>query len=92
MKNYTPSSLSIQKEIIKHQLNLDSEIDKSIKELGVKTLLQKSGITKRKGFPALQLLFALILLPFFKISLASLWAGRMVEHILAPIKMPTIGF
>jgi hypothetical protein len=86
LKNYTPSSLSIQKEIIKHQLNLDSEIDKSINELGVKTLLQKSGITKRKGFPTLQLLFALILLPFFKISIASLWAGRIVEHIFSANK------
>ena len=86
MNNYTPSSLSIQKEIEKHQLNLESEIDKSINELGIKTLLQQSGITKHKGFPTLQLLFALILLPFLKISLASLWAGKMVEHIFTANK------
>jgi hypothetical protein len=86
LNNYTPSLLSIQKEINKYQLNLESEIDKSISELGIKTLLQQSGITKRKGFPTLHLLFALILLPFLKISLASLWAGKMVEHIFTANK------
>lgn len=81
MTHYTPSSLSIQKEIVRHKLNLESEIDKSIDELGIKTLLCRSGINKVKGFPTVQLLFAFILLPFLKISLTSLWAGKMVENI-----------
>lgn len=86
MKNYTPSSLSIQKEITKHHLNLESEIDKSINELGIKTLLCQSGIRKHKGFPTVNLVFALILLPFLKISLTSLWVGKLVENIFSAHK------
>lgn len=57
MKNNTGFSLSIQREIERRHLNLESEIHKSINELGITTLLHRTGIKKVKGYPARPLPF-----------------------------------
>ena len=44
MQEHTPMSLSIQREIEKHRLNIESEIDNSMGKLGFRTLLDRSGI------------------------------------------------
>ena len=49
MKKNIAYSLSIQKEIAKHRLNMESEVNKSMNEVGIKTLLRQSGIHKEKG-------------------------------------------
>ena len=66
-------SLSIQKEMEKHNLSMDSELNKAFKELRIKSLLRRSGITKHKGYPTITLLYLVVLLPFFKKYLTSLW-------------------
>jgi hypothetical protein len=51
MQKLTPSSVSIQREIERHRLNIESEIDKSMGKLGFRTtLLDRSGIRKEKGY------------------------------------------
>ena len=56
MKKNIAFSLSIQREIKKHRLNVESEVNKSMNELGIRTLLHKSGIDKEKGYPTIMLL------------------------------------
>ena len=46
MRKHTPLSLSIQREIEKHHLYVESEIDKSMGQLGFGKLLNRSGIRK----------------------------------------------
>lgn len=58
MKKNIAFSLFIQREIEKHPFNVESEVNKSMNELGIRTLLHRSGIEKEKGFPTITLLFA----------------------------------
>ena len=81
MKKDIAFSLSIQREIEKHRLNVESEVNKSMNELGIRTLLHQSGIQKEKGFPTVTLLFALIVLPvsassWLSFNLSGLESGR----------------
>ena len=82
MKKNIAFSLFIQREIEKHPLNVESEVNKSMNELGIRTLLHRSGIEKEKGFPTISLLFALVVLPVIKQSLAALWSGKFFENML----------
>lgn len=82
MKNHIPLSLSIQRQIEKHPVMLESEIDKSMGSLGFRTLLNRSGICKEKGYAPIALLFALILLPLLKEGVRALWAKQYCARIL----------
>ena len=66
MKKDISFSLSIQREIESRGLNVESEVNKSINELGIRTLLHQSGIRKEKGFPPVTLLFVMTVLPLRK--------------------------
>lgn len=82
MKKNIACSLSIQREIEKRRLNMESEINKSMNELGIRTLMHQSGIHKEKGFSTVTLLFALIVLPVIKQSLSALWSGQFFENLI----------
>ena len=82
MKKNIAYSLSIQKEIEKHRLNMESEINKSMNEVGIKTLLRQSGIHKEKGYATVTLLFALLVLPVIKQSLSAMWSGKFFENLI----------
>lgn len=82
MNNNIALSLSIQKEIEKRRLNMESEVNKSMNELGIRTLLHQSGIHKEKGYSTATLLFALLVLPVIKQSLSALWSGNFFEKLL----------
>jgi hypothetical protein len=82
MKKNIAFSLSVQREIERHRLNVESEVDKSMKELGIRTLLHRSGIQKEKGYSTTTLLFALIVLPVIKQSLSALWSGNFFENLI----------
>lgn len=82
MNPSTAFSLSLQREIRKSRLSMDSELNISMNNLGVRTLLNKAGITKKKGFTPITILFALIILPLIKESLAALWSGKYFATIL----------
>jgi len=75
-------SLSLQKEIQHKRLCLESEVEKSWSEVGIKTLLHRAGISKEKGFAPSTLLFVLILLPMIKESLTALWSGKYFTRLL----------
>jgi len=79
-------SLSIQREIESRGLNVESEVNKSFNELGIRTLLHQSGIHKEKGFPPVTLLFVMTVLPLIKHSLCSLWSGQFFTNIIAAQK------
>ena len=82
MKKNIAFSLSIQKEIEKRRLNVESEVNKSMNELGIRTLLHQSGIHKEKGYSTVALLFALIVLPVIKQSISALWSGKFFENLI----------
>lgn len=82
MKKNIAFSLSLQREIEKHHLNPESEINKSMNELRVRTLLHQAGIMKEKGHPTVTMLFALIILPVIKQSLTALLSGRFFENLI----------
>jgi hypothetical protein len=82
MHKNTRLSLSVQREIQKHRLNLESEIDKSMVRLGFRTLLSQAGIRKEKGFAPVNVLLVLILLPFLKESVRSVWTKEYCSRFL----------
>jgi len=82
MKKNIALSLSIQREIEKNRLNVESEVNKSMNELGIKTLLHQSGIHKEKGYLPVTLLFALIVLPVIKQSISAMWSGKFFENLI----------
>lgn len=82
MHKNTPLSPSIQREIEKHRLNMESDIDKSMVKLGFRTLLSQAGICKEKGIAPVSILFVLVLLPFLKESVRSLWTKEYCSHFL----------
>jgi hypothetical protein len=82
MRKHTPLSLSIQREIEKHRLHVESEIDKSMSQLGFGTLLNRSAIRKQKGRAPGSVLFALMVLPFIKEGVRSLWTKEFYSRLL----------
>ena len=86
MKKDISFSLSIQREIESRGLNVESEVNKSFNELGIRTLLHQSGIRKEKGFPPVTLLFVMTVLPLIKHSLCSLWSGQFFAKVIAAQK------
>ena len=50
MSAYNKFSLLLQKQISKSGLLIDSELHKAFNELKIKTLLNRSGIRKAKGY------------------------------------------
>jgi len=84
MNHHRSFSLSLQKEMEKRNLSMDSEIKKAFKELGIRSLLHRSGITKTKGYPTINLLYLTVLLPFIKRYLSSLWLDHgFFKHVEA---------
>jgi hypothetical protein len=82
VQKHAPLSLSIQREIEKHRLNIESEIDNSMGKLGFRTLLDRSGIRKEKGYTPISFLFVLMVLPFIKEGVRSLWTNEFYGRFL----------
>ena len=80
MTHHKSFSLSMQKEMEKRDLSMDSEINKAFKELKIKSMLRRSGISKNKGYQTLTLLYLIVLLPFFKKYLRSLWLDNCFQN------------
>jgi hypothetical protein len=72
--------MSIKKEIERRRLNMESEVYRSMDELGIQTLLHHSGIQKQKSYSTVTLLFALIVLPVIRRCLSALWSGKFFEN------------
>lgn len=83
--NYHKSlSLSLQREIEKRNLAMDSEVLKALDDLKISSLLRRSAIIKQKGYVTFILIYLIILLPFLKKCLTSLWLqGAMIYRIEA---------
>ena len=75
MKHFKPLSLSLQKEIAQRNICLESEIDRSMDSFGFRTMLHQCGIYKQKGYPTIITLYLMILLPFVKKYMTSLWTA-----------------
>ena len=66
MKTNNTFSLSMQKQIAGSQISFDSELNRAFNEIKVKTLLNRSGIYKQRGYATVSILFLIVLLPFLK--------------------------
>jgi hypothetical protein len=73
-------SLSLQKQIENQNVFIDSEINRAFNELNFRTLLNRSGITKTKGYATNTLLFLIVLLPFLKRRLSDFWNSNYLEN------------
>ena len=82
MKNHTLMSLSIQKEIKKQRLVVESEVNSSLNELNMRTILYRSNIRKQRGYSPVSLLFVMLLLPLSKINLTSLWTSDFYDRFI----------
>ena len=66
-------SLSLQKQISNQEIVIDSEINNAFKELKFRSILNRSGIRKTRGYKTITLLFLITLLPFIKRKQTDLW-------------------
>lgn len=66
MKTNNTFSLSMQKQIAHKNISFDSELNRAFNELKLKSLLNRSGIFKQRGYAAVSILFLIVLLPFLK--------------------------
>jgi hypothetical protein len=82
MKRNIAFSLSLQTEIEKRRLNVESEVNKSMNELGIRSLLNQSGIHKEKWVSTVSLLFVLLVLPIIKQSLRAMWSGDFFQNLI----------
>jgi IS4 transposase len=82
MKHSKAFSLSLQRELEKRQLAMDSEIHKAFNELRIKSLLHLSNIRKKRGYLTITLLYVVLLLPFMRKQLSSLWSNDLLVRYL----------
>ncbi len=82
MKQFRTFSLSMQKQIKEQNIMMESAIDKSFINLGFRSLLHACNICKIRGHSPIEILYALVLLPFLNISMTSLWAKKSVKMTL----------
>lgn len=84
MKHLTAFSLSLQRQMEKRQLAMDSEIKKALSEIRIRSLLHQSNIRKMSGYGTISLLYIVILLPFMRKHLSSLWSNDiLLRYFLA---------
>ena len=72
LKTSNTFSLSIQKNIGKNIESMDFEIGRAFQELNFKSMMNRSGINKTKGFKAVSVLLLYAILPFLKIKSSGL--------------------
>ena len=80
MKLNNTFSLSLQKQISKQKVVIDSEINNAFKELKFRSILNRSGIRKAKGYKTITLLFLVVLLPFIKRKLTDIWNSEYLRN------------
>jgi len=80
MKSNITFSLSLQKQIQNQPISIDTEINRAFQELNFRSLLNRSGITKHKGYATISLMFLFVLLPFLKRKLTEFWSSRSLEN------------
>jgi len=73
-------SLSLQKQIESQTVFFDSEINRAFNELNFRSLLNRSGITKKRGYATITLMFLIVLLPFLKRRLSDFWNSNYVKN------------
>ena len=76
MNSHSTFSLSLQKQIEQQHVLMDSEINRAFRELNFRSLLNRSGILKQKGYAAITLLLLVVLLLFLKRKLTDFWNSR----------------
>ena len=73
-------SLSLQKQIAQKNVSIDFGINRAFNELKIKTLLNRSGIRKVRGYAAASVLFVYMLIPFLKKSITELVFRNYIEY------------
>jgi len=82
MNHHKTFSLSLQKQIKEKQILFDSEINRAFNELNFKSLLNRSGIAKQKGYPTVSILLLIVLLPFLKRTLCNFRSTSYIQNSL----------
>jgi hypothetical protein len=80
MNSISSFSLSLQKQIQNQSVSIDTELNRAFRELNLRSLLERSGITKHKGYATISLMFLFVVLPFLKRKLTDFWSSRCLEN------------
>ena len=80
MNSNSTFSLSLQKQIGNQSISIDTEINSAFQEINFRSILNRSGITKRKGYASISLMFLFVLLPFLKRKLTDFWNSQCLEN------------
>ncbi len=80
MNSISSFSLSLQKQIQNQSVSIDTELNRAFGELKFRSLLKRSGITKKKGYATISLMFLFVLLPFLKRQLTEFWSSQCLEN------------
>ena len=86
MHSNSTFSLSLQKQIQKQPVAIDSEISRAFQELNFRSLMSRSGISKQRGYATISLMFLIALLPFLKRRLTDFWNSKCLENQIAAEK------
>jgi len=76
MNSHKTFSLLLQKQIEKHNFSMETETNKALNELNIRSLFHQSNIRKQKGYATISLFYLLILLPFLKQRISWFWSGK----------------
>lgn len=80
MNSNSTFSLSLQKQIQKQNVSIDTEITRAFQELNFRSILKRSGILKKRGYATATLLFLMVLLPFLKKKLTDFWCCKCFQN------------
>ena len=80
MNTNSTFSLSLQKQIQKQNVSVDTEINRAFQELNFRSILHRSGILKKRGYATITLLYLIVLLPFLKKKLTDFWNCKCFQN------------
>ena len=80
MNSISSFSLSLQKQIQKQSVSIDTELSRAFAELKFRSILKRSGIAKNKGYAKISLMFLFVLLPFLKRKPTEFWSSQCLVN------------
>ena len=75
-------SLSVQKELQKRNICIESEFDKSITNLNIRSMMHRCNIYKQKGYHTITIIYTILILPLMHRAISALWSVDYFQQII----------
>jgi IS4 transposase len=75
-------SLSVQKELEKRNICIESEFDKSITNLNIRSMMHRCNIYKQKGYHTITIMYVILILPLIHKAISALWSVDYFQQII----------